>query len=196
MPLAARVAAAEVRRLVGAAAAVVHGVLRIRADRACAIDHAAGLVRGEDALRGGALLDPSLEVGKRVEGVGPLAAACARHHEQAEELLRLAELVAAILLAAVHSRCDLLVVLDAAGCRVSRAAPEVGEQELTAALPEGAQVRIDGVDERREVRVGISHVAVEIERAVIPARIVRSEEHTSELQSPCNLVCRLLLEKK
>src|SRR2546426_2925907 len=26
--------------------------------------------------------------------------------------------------------------------------------------------------------------------------IRRSEEHTSELQSPCNLVCRLLLEKK
>src|SRR2546426_6539057 len=28
------------------------------------------------------------------------------------------------------------------------------------------------------------------------ANRVRSEEHTSELQSPCNLVCRLLLEKK
>src|SRR5256885_10761353 len=28
------------------------------------------------------------------------------------------------------------------------------------------------------------------------AQPVRSEEHTSELQSPCNLVCRLLLEKK
>src|SRR2546426_7136911 len=27
-------------------------------------------------------------------------------------------------------------------------------------------------------------------------RVDRSEEHTSELQSPCNLVCRLLLEKK
>src|SRR2546426_8898472 len=27
-------------------------------------------------------------------------------------------------------------------------------------------------------------------------RYARSEEHTSELQSPCNLVCRLLLEKK
>src|SRR5256885_12143419 len=27
-------------------------------------------------------------------------------------------------------------------------------------------------------------------------RTIRSEEHTSELQSPCNLVCRLLLEKK
>src|SRR5256885_8229284 len=29
-----------------------------------------------------------------------------------------------------------------------------------------------------------------------PPTLVRSEEHTSELQSPCNLVCRLLLEKK
>src|SRR5256885_3293676 len=28
------------------------------------------------------------------------------------------------------------------------------------------------------------------------ADALRSEEHTSELQSPCNLVCRLLLEKK
>src|SRR5256885_8788400 len=27
-------------------------------------------------------------------------------------------------------------------------------------------------------------------------KAARSEEHTSELQSPCNLVCRLLLEKK
>src|SRR2546426_5966443 len=34
--------------------------------------------------------------------------------------------------------------------------------------------------------------------AAAAARIgpARSEEHTSELQSPCNLVCRLLLEKK
>src|SRR2546426_4916627 len=29
-----------------------------------------------------------------------------------------------------------------------------------------------------------------------PSAGSRSEEHTSELQSPCNLVCRLLLEKK
>src|SRR5256885_5718522 len=33
-------------------------------------------------------------------------------------------------------------------------------------------------------------------RAVAKASVPRSEEHTSELQSPCNLVCRLLLEKK
>src|SRR5256885_2999552 len=36
------------------------------------------------------------------------------------------------------------------------------------------------------VEVGFAHEAVQR----------RSEEHTSELQSPCNLVCRLLLEKK
>src|SRR3989454_7071600 len=30
----------------------------------------------------------------------------------------------------------------------------------------------------------------------VAAEVLRSEEHTSELQSPCNLVCRLLLEKK
>src|SRR3989454_5352435 len=33
-----------------------------------------------------------------------------------------------------------------------------------------------------------------LQRAALPQ--ARSEEHTSELQSPCNLVCRLLLEKK
>src|SRR5256885_9776784 len=41
---------------------------------------------------------------------------------------------------------------------------------------------------------GIWGAFIEIpEKAGFPAR---SEEHTSELQSPCNLVCRLLLEKK
>src|SRR5256885_16526945 len=33
-------------------------------------------------------------------------------------------------------------------------------------------------------------------RSQAKAAAMRSEEHTSELQSPCNLVCRLLLEKK
>src|SRR2546426_7508602 len=42
---------------------------------------------------------------------------------------------------------------------------------------------------------GLAQITVRLlaPRAV---RRVRSEEHTSELQSPCNLVCRLLLEKK
>src|SRR2546426_6149771 len=36
----------------------------------------------------------------------------------------------------------------------------------------------------------------EEERGCTHCGKTRSEEHTSELQSPCNLVCRLLLEKK
>src|SRR5256885_16638186 len=43
------------------------------------------------------------------------------------------------------------------------------------------------IDARQEERVGPALPVVAHER---------SEEHTSELQSPCNLVCRLLLEKK
>src|SRR2546426_5056458 len=35
-----------------------------------------------------------------------------------------------------------------------------------------------------------------IDRLGVGWLLTRSEEHTSELQSPCNLVCRLLLEKK
>src|SRR5688500_19773213 len=38
--------------------------------------------------------------------------------------------------------------------------------------------------------------AVIRERRCAMLRVERSEEHTSELQSPCNIVCRLLLEKK
>src|SRR5256885_11822483 len=48
---------------------------------------------------------------------------------------------------------------------------------------------------RAQVVAGIVHQHDEIV-APGPERGARSEEHTSELQSPCNLVCRLLLEKK
>src|SRR2546426_4823487 len=50
--------------------------------------------------------------------------------------------------------------------------------------------RRNGVD----LRTGTS-VAALVEHGDKVA-VTRSEEHTSELQSPCNLVCRLLLEKK
>src|SRR5256885_10088291 len=42
----------------------------------------------------------------------------------------------------------------------------------------------------------IRHFAAPVVIASRTALGTRSEEHTSELQSPCNLVCRLLLEKK
>src|SRR5256885_4200290 len=49
-------------------------------------------------------------------------------------------------------------------------------------------------------RIWLSEIMLQQTRvaAAIPyyERFLRSEEHTSELQSPCNLVCRLLLEKK
>src|SRR3989454_6298944 len=46
------------------------------------------------------------------------------------------------------------------------------------------------------IRMLLPSVGAAIDALLDRAREVRSEEHTSELQSPCNLVCRLLLEKK
>src|SRR5256885_5819325 len=45
---------------------------------------------------------------------------------------------------------------------------------------------------KSELRLFLSDVRGVLAEVFLP----RSEEHTSELQSPCNLVCRLLLEKK
>src|SRR6266850_5878271 len=45
-------------------------------------------------------------------------------------------------------------------------------------------------------RAGSSSATRPESSRVCPTSTCRSEEHTSELQSPCNLVCRLLLEKK
>src|SRR5256885_10863552 len=50
----------------------------------------------------------------------------------------------------------------------------------------------DVLEEGSRGRAGIAAV----ERRHESLEQARSEEHTSELQSPCNLVCRLLLEKK
>src|SRR5256885_10139936 len=55
-------------------------------------------------------------------------------------------------------------------------------------------------EESRDRRGSAAHRArarpdEDVRRRDLSAR-PRSEEHTSELQSPCNLVCRLLLEKK
>src|SRR5256885_8187472 len=49
--------------------------------------------------------------------------------------------------------------------------------------------------DRRRVKTPKRHIAdeeVENEITRFDAALARSEEHTSELQSPCNLVCRLL----
>src|SRR2546426_4078567 len=61
-------------------------------------------------------------------------------------------------------------------------------QEGAQGPPAGDHLRGRRVRHRRRARQRAEGEGSGVER--------RSEEHTSELQSPCNLVCRLLLEKK
>src|SRR2546426_4162171 len=49
---------------------------------------------------------------------------------------------------------------------------------------------------RRAIIVVAVFVVLSLGAMAARLSTTRSEEHTSELQSPCNLVCRLLLEKK
>src|SRR5256885_7265886 len=79
------------------------------------------------------------------------------------------------------------------------ATTEIYTLSLHDALPISVKrgVAREGADAQGAV-LGVQKVqlgdAVEVEQPRRPRE--RSEEHTSELQSPCNLVCRLLLEKK
>src|SRR5205085_12632336 len=79
-------------------------------------------------------------------------------------------------------------------CFTATAAPEFSTLSLHDALPISPahdRSAAQGLRARREGREG--------GRQDVPAPVgvgVRSEEHTSELQSQSNLVCRLLLEKK
>src|SRR5256885_10587428 len=68
------------------------------------------------------------------------------------------------------------------------ATTEIYTLSLHDALPICPDVQIDA-------RGGVKQVTAHLLKR-IDVKFDRSEEHTSELQSPCNLVCRLLLEKK
>src|SRR2546430_15511132 len=72
-------------------------------------------------------------------------------------------------------------LLGGGGYLVAADFPSVG------GLKAGASVEIAGVEVGRVDSIGLNDYQ---------AHVVRSEEHTSELQSQSNLVCRLLLEKK
>src|SRR5256885_11443421 len=69
------------------------------------------------------------------------------------------------------------------------ATTEIYTLSLHDALPISAARRRRARPDRLRRHAGVRHPAE-------PGALCRSEEHTSELQSPCNLVCRLLLEKK
>src|SRR5574337_2073036 len=57
------------------------------------------------------------------------------------------------------------------------------------------KVKIPTADEKRNLGTGKTDYGFGLELDKQFGRFYRSEEHTSELQSPLNLVCRLLLEK-
>src|SRR2546426_5729070 len=76
------------------------------------------------------------------------------------------------------------------GGRPGRRAARPRRRRLVAVSPAGAAA---GIDPRDHQGRGVS---LDRDHAAQPGALDRSEEHTSELQSPCNLVCRLLLEKK
>src|SRR5688572_31350279 len=64
----------------------------------------------------------------------------------------------------------------------------------TEEIPAGKGQRGDADDDRHKDRGDL--VGKLLDRRLAPLCVLRSEEHTSELQSQSNLVCRLLLEKK
>src|SRR5947208_6993280 len=74
--------------------------------------------------------------------------------------------------------------------RSHSARPANSRPRRTQTLSSISAARRDGADQRRR-----ESAARERARRPVPA-LRRSEEHTSELQSPDHLVCRLLLEKK
>src|SRR5690606_29458363 len=93
---------------------------------------------------------------------------------------------------------------DKRECALSARTPlALGDVDIVRAHVVG---RLQPLPPRRHVELqqgrgadGRGHVQVEADRLVdvaLAARVLRSEEHTSELQSRENLVCRLLLEKK
>src|SRR2546426_6468077 len=79
------------------------------------------------------------------------------------------------------------IVLDGTDARAIEAAMRVG---IRAACRPGVMSITAG---NYGGKLGPHHFNL---RKIMSEVGARSEEHTSELQSPCNLVCRLLLEKK
>src|SRR2546426_7867189 len=91
----------------------------------------------------------------------------------------------------------------AAAAGDARAAGATGAEAETALaeIPEALRARRDSLVQawREETLAALDQALSEtaaLARRQQQVAETRSEEHTSELQSPCNLVCRLLLEKK
>src|SRR2546426_6265156 len=85
----------------------------------------------------------------------------------------------------------------AAVARASGASTLLGRVTTTSAPPPGrGRSRKVPPDDWASARANANSISPPPALCVKRNGVTRSEEHTSELQSPCNLVCRLLLEKK
>src|SRR3989454_7715912 len=96
---------------------------------------------------------------------------------------------------AQHQVAELAEMIEKRGGTVKYAIHPVGGRmpgHMNVLLAE-ANVPYDRLYDMEDINAEFENADVAL---VIGANDVRSEEHTSELQSPCNLVCRLLLEKK
>src|SRR5256885_9796935 len=77
----------------------------------------------------------------------------------------------------------------------------ISPEDAERLLIKPVETKLKSVSNVKEMRAvafeGGGYVLLEFEAGFnSKTALARSEEHTSELQSPCNLVCRLLLEKK
>src|SRR5688500_19292092 len=96
-----------------------------------------------------------------------------------------------VIAAALRGASSKMVGADASR---SESAKRISCPTYDRAYPGKAPTRRDRSNQRRPGRP--TDPGKRPSRNGVYAGPVRSEEHTSELQSPCNLVCRLLLEKK
>src|SRR2546426_5579957 len=109
-------------------------------------------------------------------------------------------LVALPLIGEALARCGSAALYKAALARCfHRPVREEGDffVDFGFAARTAAEARAADLPTLRHVRTDFEVHAEDYRRAIATLDLpVQSEEHTSELQSPCNLVCRLLLEKK
>src|SRR2546426_7195879 len=80
--------------------------------------------------------------------------------------------------------------------RVGRLQTPHGTVETPTFMPVGTAGTVKGVTQEELEEIGAQVLLANTYHLYLRPGHERSEEHTSELQSPCNLVCRLLLEKK
>src|SRR5688500_19583694 len=89
-----------------------------------------------------------------------------------------------------------IVGLGRMGAGMARRLARAGARVVCYDQADGARASVAG-EPRVDCAENLAALCTRLDgERVILLMLPRSEEHTSELQSPCNLVCRLLLEKK